>query len=119
MPQPSSGAPPPSSGPAGRLRLRDQVERELRKLGHRIHRRTRLGKADANGLESLRARELQVARLVADRNTNPEIAAKLFLSQKTVETHLRNIFRKVNVSSRVELARAFERADRADNTPRH
>ena len=68
--------------------------------------------ADADGLESLTERELQLARLVVDRKTNPEIAAELFLSQKTVETHLRNIFRKVGVSSRVELARAVERADR-------
>jgi DNA-binding CsgD family transcriptional regulator len=51
-----------------------------------------------------------VTQLVVDRKTNPEIAAELFLSQKTVETHLRNIFRKVGVSSRVELARAVERA---------
>ena len=57
------------------------------------------------------SRELQVARLVVDRKTNPQIAAELFLSQKTVETHLRNIFRKVDVSSRVELARTVERAD--------
>ena len=57
-------------------------------------------------------RELQVARLVVDRKTNPEIAAELFLSQKTVENHLRNIFRKIDVSSRVALARAVERADR-------
>ena len=48
-----------------------------------------------------------MARLVVDRKTNPEIAAQLFLSQKTVETHLRNIFRKVGVTSRVELARAL------------
>jgi DNA-binding CsgD family transcriptional regulator len=53
-----------------------------------------------------------VAQLVVDRKTNPEIAAKLFLSQKTVETHLRNIFRKVDVSTRVELARVVEHADR-------
>ena len=97
----------------GALRYRDEAERELRKLGHRVHRRTRPGKADANGLESLTGRELQVARLVVDRKTNPEIAAELFLSKKTVETHLRNIFRKLGVSSRVELARAVERADRA------
>ena len=53
-----------------------------------------------------------MAQLVVDRKTNPEIAAELFLSQKTVETHLRNIFRKMDVSSRVALARAIERADR-------
>jgi ATP/maltotriose-dependent transcriptional regulator MalT len=96
----------------GALRYRDEAERELRKLGHRIHRRTRPGKTDATGIESLTERELQVARLVVDRKTNPEIAAELFLSQKTVETHLRNIFRKIDVSSRVALARAVERADR-------
>ena len=56
-----------------------------------------------------------MARLVVDRKTNPEIAAELFLSQKTVETHLRNIFRKLGVASRVELARAVERADRSEN----
>jgi ATP/maltotriose-dependent transcriptional regulator MalT len=95
----------------GALRYRDQAESELRKLGHRVHRRTRPGSADGTGLESLTERELQLARLVADRKTNPEIAAELFLSQKTVETHLRNIFRKMGVASRVELARAVERAE--------
>ena len=58
-------------------------------------------------------REHQVAQLVVGRKTNPEIAAELFLSQKTIETHLRNIFRKLDVASRVELARAVERADHA------
>ena len=98
---------------AGAIRHRDEAERELRKLGHHIHRRTRPGAADGTGLESLTGRELQLARLVVDRKTNPEIASELFLSQKTVETHLRNIFRKVGVSSRVELARAVESAERA------
>jgi DNA-binding NarL/FixJ family response regulator/tetratricopeptide (TPR) repeat protein len=96
----------------GALRWRGEAERELRKLGHRVHHRTRRGKAGATGIDALTSRELQVARLVVDRKTNPQIAAELFLSQKTVETHLRNIFRKVDVSSRVELARAVERADR-------
>ena len=71
------------------------------------------GKADEHGIASLSERELELARLVVDRKTNPEIAAALFLSQKTVESHLRNIFRKLDVASRVELARAVERADRA------
>jgi DNA-binding NarL/FixJ family response regulator len=100
----------------GALRHRDEAERELGKLGYRTHRRTRPGKSDGVGVESLTGRELQVARLVVERRTNPEIAAELFLSQKTVETHLRNIFRKLDVSSRVELARAVERADRAGHT---
>jgi ATP/maltotriose-dependent transcriptional regulator MalT len=88
--------------------FRDEAERELGKLGHRLHRRTRAGKSDGVGIESLTERERQVTRLVVDRKTNPEIAAELFLSQKTVESHLRNIFRKMNVSSRVALARAAE-----------
>jgi DNA-binding NarL/FixJ family response regulator len=96
----------------GALRYRDEAERELRKLGRHIHRRTRPGKADGTAIETLTEREHQLARLVVDRKTNPEIAAELFLSQKTVETHLRNIFRKLGVTSRVELARAVERADR-------
>ena len=97
----------------GAVRYRDSAERELGKLGHRPHRRTRAGSDGGASIESLTERELQVARLVVDRKTNPEIAAELFLSQKTVETHLRHIFRKMNVASRVELARAVEHATRA------
>jgi DNA-binding CsgD family transcriptional regulator len=99
-------------GSFGSLRYRNQAERELRKLGRHIHRRTRPGKTQAAGIESLTERELQVARLVADGQTNAQIAAGLFLSQKTVETHLRNIFNKMGVTTRVVLARAVERADR-------
>ena len=99
----------------GALRYRAAAERELRSLGHRVHRRTRPGTRDG-GVASLTERELQVARLVVDRRTNPEIADALFLSPKTVETHMRNIFRKLNVSSRVEVARAVERAGPTPNT---
>jgi ATP/maltotriose-dependent transcriptional regulator MalT len=94
----------------GSLRYRDQTERELRKLGRRIHRRTRPGKPDEDGIGSLTERELQVARLVVDRKTNSQIAAELFLSQKTVETHLRNIFNKMGVTTRTALARVVEGA---------
>ena len=96
----------------GALRYRQEADHELRKLGRPLHRRTRPGKADGTGVDTLTERELELARLVVDRRTNPEIAAALFLSQKTVETHLRNMFRKLGVSSRVELARAVEQADR-------
>jgi DNA-binding NarL/FixJ family response regulator len=50
---------------------------------------------------------------VVDRKTNPEIAAELFLSLKTVETHMRHIFGKLGVSSRVEVARVLEADARA------
>ena len=96
----------------GALRYRAAAERELRHLGHHVHRRTRPGKPAAVGTESLTEREHQVARLVVDRKTNPEIAAELFLSPKTVETHLRNILHKLGVNSRVGIARAIERAER-------
>jgi ATP/maltotriose-dependent transcriptional regulator MalT len=102
----------------GSLRFRNQAERELRKLGRHIHHRTAPGSKDGSGIEALTARELQVARLVVDRKTNPQMAAELFLSQKTVETHLRNIFHKMNVTSRVGLAQAVERADRAARSAR-
>jgi DNA-binding NarL/FixJ family response regulator len=101
----------------GALRYRELAERELGKLGHRPHRRTRAGKADGAGIDRLTEREIEVARLVVDRKTNPEIAAELFLSQKTVETHLRNIFRKVGVSTRVELARAVMRDESTVSVP--
>jgi DNA-binding CsgD family transcriptional regulator len=64
-------------------------------------------------VERLTERERQVARLVVDRRTNAEIAEALFLSPKTIETHIRNMFVKLNVSSRADVARAVERADNA------
>ena len=68
-------------------------------------------------MASLTGRELEIARLVVDRRTNPEIAAELFLSIKTVETYMRNIFRKLDANSRVEVARIIERERTAGRTP--
>jgi DNA-binding CsgD family transcriptional regulator len=99
------------------LPRRDAADRELGKLGRRVHRRTRRGKAGGTGIETLTERELEVARLVVDRRTNAQIAAELFLSPKTVETHIRHLFQKLEVSSRVEVARVVERTDRQVSEP--
>jgi DNA-binding CsgD family transcriptional regulator len=49
--------------------------------------------------------ERSVARLVGEGLTNREVGARLFMSHYTVDTHLRSIFRKLAIASRVELAR--------------
>lgn len=61
-------------------------------------------------LGSLTAREQEVALLVAAGRTNRQIASRLRLSERTVETHLSNVYRKVGVSSRVMLATLLIRA---------
>jgi ATP/maltotriose-dependent transcriptional regulator MalT len=95
----------------GSARVRDEMRRELRRLGARAEPRGPAAPGDS-GIDALSRRELEIAGLVTDRLTNREIAAALFLSDKTVESHLRNIFHKLGVTSRVEVARAVER-DRA------
>lgn len=60
----------------------------------------------ANGLtEALSAREDQILRLVADGLTNREIAEQLYISRYTVESHIKNIYRKLAVSSRTMAVR--------------
>ncbi|MBA3343392.1 MAG: AAA family ATPase [Gemmatimonadaceae bacterium] len=83
-------------GAAGEL---DAVREELRKLGARPPART-----VAEGVAGLTGREVQIARMVAQRKSNKEIGASLDISARTVSTHMSNIFAKVGVSSRGELA---------------
>lgn len=101
----------------GARRYRDAAERELRQLGEHIHRRSQPASRDGAGVDALTQRELEIARRIVDRQTNRQIAEALFLSPKTVETHVRNIFAKLGASSRVEVARIVERADRLSTTP--
>lgn len=89
----------------GATKYRDRVDAELRRLGHTVHRRTRPGERDAQGVAALTGREMEIAELIRDRATNREIASELFVSLKTVETHVRNIFNKLGVGSRTEVAR--------------
>ena len=58
---------------------------------------------DESGAESLTPSERRVAELAAGGGTNREIAQQLFVTEKTVETHLGRAFRKLNVSSRRQL----------------
>jgi DNA-binding CsgD family transcriptional regulator/tetratricopeptide (TPR) repeat protein len=76
-----------------------QAEIELEASGAAVRR------AIPTPASQLTAREFQICALVAEGATNPEIAAKLFLSRKTVEAHLGRIFAKLGVRSRTELTR--------------
>jgi len=107
-------------GACGALRYRSHAEQQLRKLGRHPYRRTRPEDAAGAGVETLTRREGEIAHLVATRRTNPEIAGELFLSVKTIETHMRNIFRKLDVSSRFDVGLAIEHAedDRQGSTKR-
>jgi DNA-binding CsgD family transcriptional regulator/tetratricopeptide (TPR) repeat protein len=88
----------PSWTRAARCACATRLRRELRKLGARAEPR---GPAPRRvGVSSLTKRELEIADLVTDRMTNREIAAALFLSDKTIESHMRNLFMKLGVSSR-------------------
>jgi DNA-binding NarL/FixJ family response regulator len=96
----------------GSVRMRDEARRELRRLGARAEARGP-APADDAGVGSLTKREREISELIAERMTNKEIASQLFLSEKTIESHIRNVFHKLGASSRVEVARIVER-DRRD-----
>ncbi|WP_019634204.1 helix-turn-helix transcriptional regulator [Actinomadura atramentaria] len=84
--------------------LAERAERALRGLDGRESGGTRRGGRGPHGLSP---RESEVAALVADGHTNQQVAEKLFISVRTVETHLSNIFGKLGVTSRVTLVRAL------------
>jgi ATP/maltotriose-dependent transcriptional regulator MalT len=90
----------------GASRYRDEAARELRRLGVRVRHPTR----PSSDVAGLSARELEIAELIAAGKSNREIAAELFLSIKTIETHIRRIFEKLDVHSRAAVASAVERA---------
>ncbi|MBU2664596.1 AAA family ATPase [Actinoplanes bogorensis] len=73
---------------------------ELRATGETARKR------QPDTLTRLTPQERQIVRLVADGATNQQVAAQLFLSRRTVEYHLHNVFTKLGVSSRTALARS-------------
>jgi DNA-binding CsgD family transcriptional regulator len=79
----------------------ERAQAELLATGEKVRRRT------VETRDELTAQEDQIARLARDGLTNPEIAARLFLSPRTVEWHLRKVFTKLGIRSRRELATAL------------
>jgi DNA-binding CsgD family transcriptional regulator len=75
----------------------ERAARELRATGERV------GKRTTDTPDQLTARETQIARLAGEGLSNPEIAAQLFMSPRTVEYHLHKVFNKLKIRSRNQL----------------
>jgi DNA-binding NarL/FixJ family response regulator len=80
----------------------ERAQRELRATGETVRRRPA-----AASIDELTAQEAQIARLARDGLTNREIGARPFLSARTVQYHLGNVFAKLGISSRSQLDRVL------------
>lgn len=85
----------------------DRAQRELLATGETVRKRT------VETSQELTSQEAQIARLVADGLTNPEIGAALFISPRTVEWHLRKVFSKLGINSRRQLRLSVHDKDRS------
>jgi DNA-binding NarL/FixJ family response regulator len=90
----------------GAVALVSRAREELRVAGARPRRLVR------TGLGSLTPSELRVARMAADGMTNAAIAQALFVTLRTVEMHLSNAYRKLQIDSRTQLPAALAGAGR-------
>ncbi|WP_320064456.1 LuxR family transcriptional regulator [Micromonospora sp. RTGN7] len=79
----------------------EQAAAELRAAGESV------GGPDLSAARVLTGQQLRIAQLVAEGATNREIAGRMFLSTRTVDHHLRNIFHRLGIRSRTQLARAL------------
>jgi DNA-binding CsgD family transcriptional regulator/DNA-binding Lrp family transcriptional regulator len=92
-----------------------RLRSSLRALG--IRRRVATAEKPVTGWAAMTKSELAVAELVANGLTNREIAERLFVSPHTVNTHLRHVFAKLQVHSRVDLTRLSTERNSADAPP--
>ncbi|MEU5365599.1 LuxR C-terminal-related transcriptional regulator [Streptomyces sp. NPDC005925] len=91
-----------------------RVVSRLRSLGVRRGRYPKYAGHDQTHIGSLTNTEVAVAELVSQGFTNSQVGERLFISGHTVAFHLKKIFRKMNVASRVELTRTWSRAPSSD-----
>jgi len=80
----------------------ERARRELQATGEKARKR-----AISTSNEGLTPQEWQVARLARDGLSNPEIGARLFISARTVQYHLRKVFAKLGINSRSQLDQAL------------
>jgi DNA-binding CsgD family transcriptional regulator len=88
----------------GLLRYAERARRELRASGETVRRRV------PGGWSQLSPQELQIAQLAAEGLSNREIGERLYLSHRTVESHLYRLFPKLGITSRAQLRDALENA---------
>ena len=85
----------------GAAAFAERARRELLATGETVRKRV------SETTTALTAQEGQVARLARDGLSNPEIGARLFISSRTVQYHLRKVFTKLEISTRSQLHRVL------------
>ena len=81
----------------------ERARRELQATGEKVRKRSEDSRTD------LTPQEEEIAQLAREGQTNTEIGAQLFIGRRTVEWHLRKVFTKLDISSRLELDQALRK----------
>ena len=88
--------------------LADRARHELNAVGARPRR------SALSGIDSLTPAEHRVATLAAQGHSNPQIAQRLYVTRRTVETHLTHVFQKLDLATRADLTTRFASAEPSD-----